>query len=411
MMRHSALFLRIALAAAVMFGVSAPAQQIAPTSNAASSDVSRARRALADAREQGEAARIRAEKLEGDARRVTERVEKTVRVAAAVAARIQETEADIAARQAQIRLLGKQREQLRATLAQRQGPVVRLSAALQRLSRRPPVLALLRPGSVRDAVYLRALFDTMLPEVERRTAALRAEIEKGRELERRQAKATQSLQASEGRLRQRQQRLAAIESRQRIASRQAAGIASRESEKALALAEKAKDLGALVTVVGKQGELREELAALPGPIMRPPRPEESRVLDAESFDAPPQGLTSYLLPVSGRLVAGFGEEIEGRPPARGIVLAVRGGSQAVAPAAGRVAFAGPFQGYGRIVILEHEGGWTSLVTGLARLDADIGEQLVAGSPLGITAPGEPIVTLELRRNGEPVNPLQYLKTL
>src|SRR3546814_18187846 len=57
--------------------------------------------------------------------------------------------------------------------------------SLQRLSRRPPLLALLRPGSVRDAVYMRALLDTVLPEVQARTADLRAEIERGRALERR----------------------------------------------------------------------------------------------------------------------------------------------------------------------------------------------------------------------------------
>jgi murein hydrolase activator len=50
-----------------------------------------------------------------------------------------------------------------------------------------------------------------------------------------------------------------------------------------------------------------------------------------------------------------------------------------------------------------------LVTGLAKLDASVGDELVAGSPIGITGPGEPLVTLELRRFGEPVNPLQYLQ--
>jgi len=406
-MTHTAApFFRCALALAAVLGGAAWAQPLS-----APATISEAQEALSIAREQGETARIRAEKLEADARRVTQKAERTAREAAAVAARIQETEAEIAERGAQIALIGQQRRALRATLAQRQGPVVELSAALQRLSRRPPVLALMRPGSVRETVYVRALFETMLPDVERRTAALRKEIEKGRELERRQARTSRKLKASETRLRERQQRLAGIESRQRLASREATGIAARETDRALALAEKTKDLGALVQIVGKQGELREALEALPGPVLRPSRPMESRVATAQDFDAPPKGLTTYLMPIQGRVVAGFGEKIEGRPPSRGIILAARGGSQAIAPAAGRVAFAGPYRGYGRIVIVEHEGGWTSLVTGLARLDARVGEALVAGSPLGITAPGDPIVTLELRRNGDPVNPLQYLKTL
>ena len=73
-----------------------------------------------------------------------------------------------------------------------------------------------------------------------------------------------------------------------------------------------------------------------------------------------------------------------------------------------MAFAGPYRGYGRIVIIEHPGGWTSLVTGLARADVMVGEELVLGAPLGIAAQVDPQVTLELRRGGEPVNPLRFV---
>lgn len=374
-------------------------------------DVAETRRALAEARRQGDNARARAEKLEAEARRVGEQVEKTARQAAAVAARIQETEAEIAGHEARTRIIAEQRDQLKARLAEREQPLIRLTAGLQRLSRRPPLLALLRPGSVRDTMHLRALLETTMPEVKRRTAALRVEIEKGRALEIRAQVAAGRLQESEAELKSRRQQLAALETRQRLASRKASGIASRESERALALAEKARDLGELVEEVGKQGELREQLAQLPGPIMRPPRPEESEVVDASVFAAPPAGLPGYIMPLAGRLVAGFGEGAQGSPRSRGIVLAARPGAQAVSPASGRVAFAGPYRGYGRIVIIEHDGGWTTLVTGLAQLDTAVGDELVAGSPLGVTGPGEPRVTVELRQNGEPVNPLQFLRPL
>jgi murein hydrolase activator len=36
---------------------------------------------------------------------------------------------------------------------------------------------------------------------------------------------------------------------------------------------------------------------------------------------------------------------------------------------------------------------------------------VAGAPLGIAGAGKPVLTLELRRNGQPVNPLEYIKPL
>jgi murein hydrolase activator len=289
--------------------------------------VAETREALAEAKRQGEIARARAERLEAEARRVGEQAEKTAREAAALAARIQEAEAAIAGHRARIRMIAGQREELRAKLAEREQPLMRLTAGLQRLSRRPPLLALLKPGSVRDTVYLRALLETALPEVRRRTAALRAEIDRGRALEMRAAAAASQLRSGEAELKSRREKLVALETRQRLALRRASGVAAREAERALALAEKARDLGELVEEIGRQGELREQLARLPGPILRPPRPEDSEVVDAADVAAPRAGgLPGYILPLVGRVVAGFGEEAGGLPRSRGIVLAARPGA-------------------------------------------------------------------------------------
>lgn len=375
-------------------------------------------RALAEAQAQGEAARRRAEALEGQAAQATAQADRTAEETAAVAARIQQGEAAIAANEARIKLIERQRVALRLRLAERQRPLVRLTAALQRLSRRPPVLSLLRPGSLRDVVYLRAVLDTMLPEVRRRTAGLRAELERGRALQAQALAASQALRASERDLAGRRQTLAALESQQRLASRAASGVADREAERALALAEQARDLTGLVGDLSKAGELRAQLAALSGPVLRPAQPQSAQtppdapaladqaLAGADQARSPP----GYMLPLAGRLVSGFGAGGPGRAESRGIALAPRGGAQAVAPAAGRVVFAGPYQGYGNIVIVEHPGGWTSLITGLADLSARVGQQLVSGAPLGVAGPGRPVVTLELRRGNQPVNPLDHLQS-
>ncbi len=367
--------------------------------------------ALAEARAQGQEARQRAERLEGEAAQASEAVEKTEREAASIAARIQQSQADMAAQQANIGLIELQRAMLRARLAEKQRPLTGLTASLQRLSRRPPILSLLRQGSLRETVYLRAALAAMLPEVERRTASLRAELARGRVLQDQSRQAVAALRAGEAELRRQREALVAIETRQRLASRTAGGQADREAELALAFAEQAKDLDALSANVDRAGALREELARLPGPVLRPARPQDAQVSAADLAPRPPAGLSTYVMPVAGSLAAGFGEARQGQPASKGIVLVARQGAQVVAPAAGRVAFAGPFKGFGTIVIIEHAGGWTSLVTGLAQLDTRVGESLVAGSPIGIAGAGRPQISLELRRLGEPVNPLEYIKAL
>jgi septal ring factor EnvC (AmiA/AmiB activator) len=380
-------------------GLAVAQQRYGPT------DIDETRNALAEARVQAAAAQARGERLEAEAARVIEAAERTAQQSAAVAARIQQAEAETAAHQARIELIAQQRAQVGARLAEKQRPLVELTAALQRLSRRPLIFALLRPGSVEDTMHLRAMLATMLPVVERRTAALRDELSRYRVLQRQAEQAAADLRATQRELTARRRTLAGIETRQRLAARDAAGVADRESENALALAEQARDLGSLVGELGRAGALRDELAGLQGPVPRPAEPERAIVKIVPPSETPQSAPARYVLPVDGRLVHGFAAD-----GARGIEIAARSGAQAVAPGAGRVAFAGPYRGYGRIVIVEHPGGWTSLVTGLAQTDVRVGQQLVAGSPLGRAPPGRPVVTLELRRDGDPVNPLDYLRS-
>jgi septal ring factor EnvC (AmiA/AmiB activator) len=366
------------------------------------------RQTLAQAQSQGAAAKARAETLEARAASAVEQADRTAAQAAAIAARIQQAEADIAAQEARLRGIDRQRAALRDELAARQRPLVRLTAALQRLSRRPLAIALFRPGSVRDTVHLRALIATMIPEVRKRTADLRDALAQARALQARARAAQGELRNQEAGLAQRRAALAGIETRQRLAARDVSGSADREAERALALAEQARDLGGLVETLGKADSLRERLAALPGPVLRPDRPGGGETEAGTEAEPSPTGAPAgYLLPSAGRLVTGFGE-ISAGVAARGLTLAVRPGAQAVAPAGGRVAFAGSYRGYGEIVILAHDGGWTSLVTGLARLDVRVGDAVVTGSPIGAAGPGQPRIGLELRHDGAPVNPLDIL---
>lgn len=366
--------------------------------------------ALTRAQAQGAEARKRAEVLEAGAATATAAADKTAQEAAALAARVQESEAQSAANEAQLRLIAQDQTRWRAELAQKQQPLIELTAALQRLTRRPPLLSLLRPGSLREAVYLRAVLETLLPEVARRTAGLRQAIERGKALAARAQQASAALRAGQAELAQRRAELGVIEERQRLASVQASGAANRESERALALAEQARDLTSLVGDLAKAGAVRDQLAALPGPVLRPAQPQAARAPTDQAASPPPSDAPPrYMLPAAGRLVTGFGSVVAGQAPSRGISILSMGGAQVVAPGAGRVAFAGPYRGYGLIVIIEHGGGWSSLVTGLSQLDCQVGEQLVAGGSLGRAGPDRPLLTLELRRQGVPVNPLDFIR--
>ena len=78
---------------------------------------------------------------------------------------------------------------------------------------------------------------------------------------------------------------------------------------------------------------------------------------------------------------------------------------------GTVVYAGKFRGYGLLLIIDHGEGYHSLLAGMTRIDVDQGRQLIAGEPVGImeqSGSGQPILYVELRRDGQPINPLPWL---
>lgn len=87
----------------------------------------------------------------------------------------------------------------------------------------------------------------------------------------------------------------------------------------------------------------------------------------------------------------------------GLVLASAAGAAVRAPAGGQVSYAAPFRGYGRIVVIDHGHGWTSLLTGLARVEVKGGEAVAAGTVLGRAPTVAPLVGVELLHRGRPVD--------
>jgi septal ring factor EnvC (AmiA/AmiB activator) len=312
-------------------------------------------------------------------------------------------EADIDAAEARIAIIERLRRDQRARLAMQQGPTVRLVAALQTLARRPAALALVQPGSLDDLVHVRALLSTIVPAVEARTADLRAEVARGRQLRYQADRALTLLAQSQRSLVTQRNALAALSIERRRASDSLSGSAIVEQDRALAMGEEARDIGELMTQIGASAQVRSALETLPGPVMRPARPGEARALPADSPTDEGAGQAPYRLPVIGQIITGLGEVSATGIRARGLTIATRPGAQVVAPTGGRIAFAGPYRGYGNIVIVDHGRGWTTLITSLSALDVRVGDAVDQGSPIGKAGPSRPTITVELRKMGQPVD--------
>lgn len=358
------------------------------------------RAALVKARQDAAISGARAQALERDAASAKDAAAQARARSAAVAARIQAAEADIAAANARVNIVAAMQRAQASRLAERQGPLIRITAALQLVTRRPALVTLARPGSTADLVHVRALLASVMPVVRERTAGLRAEVARGRALRRSADLAAASLRGGRARLEGERLQLARLETAERARARRFANSAMFESDRATALGEEARDLTDLVDEIEGQSAIAARLARLPGPVPRPERPGEARPPEAS---ARAQRNPPYRLPVIGEVVSGLGEVSEAGVRARGLTIATAPGAIAVAPTRGRVAFAARYRGYGQIVIIDHGEGWTTLITGLDALNVSVGEAVERGSPLGRAGTNRPRVTVELRRAGRPID--------
>jgi septal ring factor EnvC (AmiA/AmiB activator) len=364
----------------------------------------RERMQLIDAKQQSAAAMARSALLEKQAVAASSEADRLKKRSAALAARIQSAEADISAGEARVALVSRRLAAQRARLAQQQQPLLELAASLQQLSRQPPVSVLAQPGSLTDMVHARAVIDAAMPVIERRTAGARRELGALQTVRQQQAIALKALSASKTQLAQRRDALTRLENEGRLRSRELMSSAQLEADRALGLGEKARDIVDLMDSLEADGAVRAELAQLAGPLPRPRNPEGSiaaAVPPAAAESELTQG--AYRLPVVGRIVAGLGEVNESGVRSRGVTIAARPGGQVVAPAPGRVGFAGDYRGYGKIVIIDHGGGWVSLLTGMIALSVGVGDTLDSGAPIGRAGSDDSRITVELRRAGRPVD--------
>jgi septal ring factor EnvC (AmiA/AmiB activator) len=227
-----------------------------------------------------------------------------------------------------------------ARLAAAQAPLAALLARVQRIALRPSGLSLVDARSARDMVRTRVLLASLRPMIDARTAALR---------------------------------------RQMIVT----GAARAELAQAVAARAEERDrFGSL-----DQAGLNRRLGALPAPAPGPL----------------PHGQPVYALPAAGRVVIGTGDRGPDGIAARGLTLATASGATVSAPAAGRIAYAGPFRGYGDIVLIDHGGGWTTLLAGLSLATAASGERIGQGATLGQMARDTPRLTIELRHRGRAID--------
>ncbi len=359
--------------------------------------------------------RVRLETHQAEAERLTQETERIRKRSVEAALEVQVLEARLTRIESRLEGLLKNEIDLVDRLKVRQRALVSIIAALQVMERNQPPALLVQPDDAVEAARSAMLLGSVVPDIHRQAELLGTELDRLMEvragIERQrddQNAASEALNAERAELAD----LLAEKERLQKAKQIAASV---EAARVARFASEARDLRSLVEQLARQG-------AAADPRLKPRLPGQS---GAAPSAPPPERLASVKgrlrPPVAGRIVLEFGDEDAAGANSEGIVFRTRPQAQIVAPFDSTVVFAQPYRNYGQVLILEAGDGYHFVLTGLEQIYGVVGQQLLAGEPVGAmgaarlaeasageAVQGGPDLYFELRQKGTPIDPLPWL---
>ncbi|MFC7065953.1 murein hydrolase activator EnvC family protein [Brucella rhizosphaerae] len=324
--------------------------------------------------------------------------------------------------------LREQEDGIRNSLRARRSILAEVLAALQRMGLNPPPAILVRPddalASVRSAVLLGAVVPEMREQVEELTSDLHdmQRVTASITQEQEKLKGTRTAQAEE---QKRQSLLLEEKKKLQAQSEQEIEAQRKRSEE---LAAKAGSLKELIDGLDQQmaGVRDAADAARKAEADRLAKaqekageatPDENR-LHAQLDFALLRG--KLALPAAGKTIRHFAEKDGVGGNMMGQVVETLPAATITSPSDGVVLYAGTFRSYGQLLILDAGGGYHIVMAGMGRIDVAQGQFVLAGEPVGAmgekllasVAPievgnGAPLLYIEFRKDGKPVDPAPW----
>lgn len=352
-----------------------------------------------------------------------------------VTSRVQELEMKALVVDDDLRQTRQKRDQVQDRFLSKRDELSQILSAMQRLGAEPAASVLLAPGGAEDAARAGILLDGLMSGLRGKATVLRGELEQLTALE----EATLTLQGELDSLLEQLAREQAeldplVAERQRLVQKWSANLNQSQAQVGLLSAKTSglRDLLDQLQRYEQQALLSAPVVLIPVPRLNPRRgkektpqtwveiPKENLVQPVLQTSRRFQGQKGALkLPVSGRTLFAYGDKRANGETVHGITLDVRRGARVQAPVDGKIVFAGPFRSYGHLLIIAPAKGYHLLLAGLGSIDVHVGQWLLRGEPVGrmteggqqngVFTPSKTSLYIELRKNGEPINPAPWFK--
>jgi len=403
--------------------------------NAAAND-----KTLNDMRNKITAAGKRAREYESEANAMDQEITNLRQNLIQAAGKIQQAESNINDKEDHLDLLNRQENNLATRLKSRHVQMAKTLAAMQRLSQQPIELVAYRSDKAVNSLRSASLLKTLQPELQKRAQIIRqdmSEILVVREeitLEREAlagllaALTTEQIDMNELLMKRRSK-----QKELRLATKQ-------ERQKLKQFAAKAKTLQELIAKIEQEAAIREKAAIAAAKRLAQKPQNKTNIKTARlKIDSPPKGPVRFgagfgagfratfqaakgflPLPARGSIRRIFGAKTAEGQSSEGITIYTRPQATVISPHEGRIVFAGKFRSYGQLLIISHGPEYHTLLAGITRLDAEVGQWVLKGEPVGqMAASGTEQMRdehmragqnlyVELRRRGKPINPLPWI---
>lgn len=294
--------------------------------------------------------------------------------------------------EARVAELNTRMDERAAELAARRQSLSETLAMVQRFARTPPGVVLMKSDDPHAIAMAQQQLSAVVPELNGRLANLATTVSELRALRATLEEERKDLAERQRDLAKQQKELKKLVAQRQERLKDTLQKSAEEARAARALSAQASDLSELVgRLEGKTARhnFNRDKA--------PPAPQPSVL---------PTGAYKHL-PATGLALVQFGQRDRTGLPSNGITLKTRPDALVTAVAAGRAVFAGPFRGYGKVLILEHPGQWHTVMAGLTSVTVDVGQTAAAGEPVGTMGDTERARELyfEVRQDGKPTDPL------
>lgn len=317
---------------------------------------------------------------------------------------------DISEREEKLKEMLKKRKQVHQSLKSRRTEFAEVLSILERMGLKPPPALVVRPEDVLASVRSSVLLGAVVPQMQEKTQALTESLKELTNLSNAITVEYAALKTKmQNQAEQRKHLELLLDKKAKLQKRSEEEL-TEQQQKNSALVKKAQSLEELILELDRQSQLNSDVSVQ--------MQKTLQLLEQSNFE---NQKGSLLFPVLGKSIqhvknssqiTRFGEMIE--TEAEAII---------VAPADALVAFAGPFRSYGQLIILNVGNGYHIVLTGMSKINVTQGQFVLSGEPLGTMGmqfiansvaldigKTAPMLYIEFRKHGKPVNPTPWWRT-